>query len=185
VTTYGASKAYAEALALRWDTALRGSSPTRIAALRWGNCFDSDGAVLHAFRAARNRRLPIQITHPDMTRFWWSVEQAATFVEAVRDRMGRAQIWVPKIGAAKLTDFAQVVYPHAPMEITGLRGIEKLHEVMVSADESRVTWELSDAYVIAPVEGISTVPDGAARVPDGFRYASDTAPKADLSEIAA
>ena len=184
VTTYGTNKAAAESLALRWE-GLRGASPTRVSVLRYGNCFDSHGAVLHKLRAWRNSRQPIELTDLRMTRFWWSVADAAAFVESVRDRMGRAQIWVPKIGAASLVDFAEIVYPHAPVEVTGLRGIEKLHEVMVSADESRVTWELPDAYVIAPVEHVSTVPTGAVKVPDGFRYASDTAPRADLSGVAA
>lgn len=183
VTTYGATKALSENLALRWE-ALKGWSQTRIAVLRWGNCWDSDGAVLHAFRRARADREPIRLTHPDMTRFWWSVDAAAAFVVSVRERMGSAQIWVPKIGAARLIDFARIVYPSAEVEITGLRGIEKLHEVMVSADESRVTVELPDAYLICPTP-YSTIPGDAKRVPDGFRYASDTAPLADLSEVAA
>lgn len=183
VTTYGATKALAENLALRWE-ALKGWSETRIAVLRWGNCWDSDGAVLHAFRAAQVSGGRVSLTHPDMTRFWWSVADAAAFVTAVRDRMGHAQIWVPKIGAARLVDLLQHVYPNAPADVTGLRGIEKLHEVMVSADESRVCHELPDAYVLCPTS-YSTVPEGSRLVPDGFRYASDTAPLADLSGVAA
>jgi UDP-N-acetylglucosamine 4,6-dehydratase len=182
VTTYGATKALAENLALRWE-ALKGWSSTRIAVLRWGNCWDSDGAVLHAFRAAKASGGRVSLTHPDMTRFWWSVADAAAFVETVRDRMGHAQVWVPKIGAARLVDLLESVYPNAPADVTGLRGIEKLHEVMVSADESRVCYELPDSYVLAPTS-YSTIPEGATRVPDGFRYASDTAPAADLREVA-
>jgi len=183
VTTYGATKAMAENLALRWE-ALKGWSETKIVVLRYGNVYDSAGAVLHAFRQARDEGRPVRVTHADMTRFWWSVEAAAAFVESVRDRMGHAQIWIPKIGAAKVTDLAAAVYPNARIEVTGLRGIEKLHEVMLSADESRLAFELPDAYVIAPTH-YSSIPEGGTPVPEGFRYASDTAPAADLSEVAA
>jgi UDP-N-acetylglucosamine 4,6-dehydratase len=67
VTTYGATKALAENLALRWE-ALKGWSQTRIAVLRWGNVWDSDGAVLHAFRQAKASGGRVSLTHPDMTR---------------------------------------------------------------------------------------------------------------------
>lgn len=182
VTVYGATKAAAESEALGAN-ALAGNSGTNVSVLRYGNCYDSAGAVFHAFRRAKSQGTPMRLTDPAMSRFWWRVSEAAAYVVAVSERMQGAEIWVPKLGAATIQDLAYAVWPEAPVEVIGLRGTEKLHEVMVSSDEARYAWEVADSYVLLPHGG--SPPVGAVRVPAGFRFASDTAPRADLRGLAA
>ena len=112
-----------------------------------------------------------------MTRFWITLEQGVAFVLSSLALMRGGEIFVPKIPSMKITDIANAIAPKLKHHIVGIRPGEKLHEVMITEDDARMTAELVDRYVICPMmEGwrrdhLDKI--GAKPVEDGFRYASD------------
>lgn len=177
-TTYGHTKAAAEALALG-QNAYRGRGRTQISAVRYGNILGSQGSVLDVIAAARQHgRMPV--THPDSTRFWWSIEQAALFVQSVVQRMRGAEVWVPKIPSARVVDLVSALAPSVTYDVVGMRGKEKTHEQMIASTEP--AWDVGDAYVLLPHRGqwwSPQPPPDALAMPDEFTYASDQ----DLSTV--
>lgn len=177
-TVYGATKAEAEQQSLG-QNALRGHSPTRISAVRYGNVLGSQGSVLDHFMACRQTGAPLTITDVDATRFWWVVEDAVRFVGSVLDRMQGCEIWIPKLVSAKVLDLAKACAPDSEVIVTGMRGPEKRHEAMINTTEARYAWELPDAYVLLPKRGQWWSPEppaDARRVPEGFTYLSSGDP---------
>lgn len=174
VTRYGITKAAAESIAIG-QNALRGKGRTAISVVRYGNVEYSRGSVWHLFEEKGRLGEPIPITHPDMTRFLWPMSEAVNFVLSVVRDMRGGEIFVPKLQGYSIAAKASEVAPDSPHEVIGLRGTEKLHEAMISADEPHV-WELSDRYVLIPDYGqwwAPGPPEGAVRVPPQFRYASN------------
>jgi UDP-N-acetylglucosamine 4,6-dehydratase len=121
----------------------------------------------------------VGITDLQATRFWWGLEDAVAFVGSVLPRMQGAEIWIPKLASAKVTDLAHAMAPRSALHVIGMRGPEKIHEAMISATEAVSTYELADRYVLLPKQGqwwSPAPPVGAIPVPVGFTYASDGDP---------
>ncbi len=177
-TTYGTTKAAAEALAIG-QNAMRGDGPTRISAVRYGNVLGSQGSFLDQIMAARVSGADVPITDLAMTRFWWSIDDAVAFVGSVLERMRGAEVWIPKLASARVVDLVHAIAPQSELVVTGPRGPEKTHEAMINATEARFAWELPDCYVLLPKHGqwwSAAPPEGAVRVADDFRYGSNDAP---------
>jgi UDP-N-acetylglucosamine 4,6-dehydratase/5-epimerase len=176
INLYGASKLCADKLFVAANS-YSGGNVTRFSCVRYGNVVGSRGSVIPFFLERRASGV-VPITHPDMTRFWITLEQGVTLVFAALAAMRGGEIFVPKIPSMKLADLARAIAPDCRLEIVGIRPGEKLHEVMVPGDESRHTYEYDTHYVIAPAFHEWTVHDHAAdggrKVADGFAYASDT-----------
>ncbi len=178
VNLYGATKLASDKIFVAANS-LAGSQDTRFAVVRYGNVAGSRGSVLPFFMKLRNEGAEaLPITDPRMTRFWIALEQGVSFVMSSFALMQGGEIFVPKIPSIRMPDLAAAVAPGMPTKIIGIRPGEKLHEVMISEDDSRDTIELDDRYVILPpYRPWSSTPDPRRRlrkVPDGFRYASDT-----------
>ena len=177
VNLYGASKLAADKLFIAGN-ALAGAGGTRFSVVRYGNVVGSRGSVIPLFRrlmAEGATELPI--TDPRMTRFWITLEHGVNFVLSCLPMMVGGEIFVPKIPSMRLVDLARCLAPDRPHRIVGIRPGEKLHEVMITEDDSRTTREMDDRYVIEPAFGLFDRPDplpDAESVPEGFRYASDT-----------
>lgn len=177
-TVYGTTKAAAEAAAIA-QNGWRGNGKTRISVVRYGNVLGSQGSFLNTLMRARQTGEAISITHPDCTRYWWSIDDAVVFVASVLEQMRGAEIWVPKLASSKVVDLAKAVAPESEMQIVGMRGPEKLHESMISATESAYCYELSDRYVLLPKRGewwSAEPPVGSIPVQQGFTYASNHQP---------
>lgn len=177
-TTYGTTKAAAEALAMG-QNALRGTGPTRISAVRYGNVLGSQGSFLERIVEARRTGSALAITDVDCTRFWWVIDDAVAFVDRVLARMQGAEIFIPKLVSARVIDLVKAIAPDAPLQITGMRGAEKTHEAMISATEARYAWELPDAYLLLPHVGqwwSAAPPSDAVPVADTFTYTSNDSP---------
>jgi len=176
INLYGASKLCADKLFVAANS-YGGGSGTRFTCVRYGNVVGSRGSVIPFF-LERKKTGVLPITHPDMTRFWITLDQGVTLVLATLGWMRGGEIFVPKLPTMKIVDLARAIAPECRLEIVGIRPGEKLHEVMVPGDESRNTYEYDTHYLIAPVFHEWTVHDHAAnggrRVADGFTYASDT-----------
>lgn len=176
-TVYGTTKSAAEAAAIA-QNGWRGKGRTAISVVRYGNVLGSQGSFLNTLWKARRTGEPISITHPDCTRYWWAIEDAVQFVASVLEQMQGAEIWVPKLASSRVVDLAKAVAPESELQITGMRGPEKLHEAMISATESAYCYELPDRYVLLPKRGewwSAEPPTGAIQVEPGFTYASNHA----------
>ncbi len=119
-----------------------------------------------------------------MTRFWITLQQGVDFVLKGFERMQGGELFVPKIPSSMITDLAEALAPGIPIRIIGIRPGEKLHEVMCPLDDSHLTLEFTDHFVIRPtINFLSPVDYAANRIgekgaqaPDGFEYSSGTNP---------
>jgi UDP-N-acetylglucosamine 4,6-dehydratase len=176
VNLYGATKLVAEKLFVQGNT-YSGDQNTRFACTRYGNVVGSRGSVVPLFEQQR-RTGRITVTDPDMTRFWLTLDQGIRFVIKCTELMQGGEIFVPKIPSMRLGDLADAVAAGCQQDIIGMRPGEKLHEVLMSADEARHAQEYDDRFVIMPatlMERVSSSNGGRA-VSGGFSYTSDTNP---------
>jgi len=176
VNLYGATKLAADKLFIAAN-ALSGRHRTRFSVVRYGNVIGSRGSVIPFFMQKRATGV-LPITDTRMTRFWITLGQGVNFVLQCLERMRGGEIFVPKIPSMKVTDVAKVVAPECKTEIIGIRPGEKLHEIMITPDDSFQTLELPDYYVIQPA-GAWWEPEqyisetGGRPVAEGFQYSSD------------
>jgi UDP-N-acetylglucosamine 4,6-dehydratase len=164
---------------------IAGRHRTRFSVVRYGNVVGSRGSVLPFFRKlAANGARELPITDPRMTRFWITLQQGVDFVLESLNRMQGGELFVPKLPSARITDLANAVAPHLPHQIVGIRPGEKLHEIMCPRDDSRLTLEFNDYYVIRPSitftrqmdYAISRFGEQGRLVEDEFEYNSGTNP---------
>jgi UDP-N-acetylglucosamine 4,6-dehydratase/5-epimerase len=173
VNLYGATKLAAEKIVTQGN-AYAGGSPARFATMRYGNVVGSRGSVIPLFKA-QAREGELTITDEAMTRFWITLEQAVDFVVSCLDLMRGGEVFVPRIPSMRVRDIADAIAPEATRRIIGIRPGEKVHEVLVTEDESRRARALEDRYVIYPPLPSWTIagePLGE-ELPPGFRYSSD------------
>ncbi|WP_240531905.1 polysaccharide biosynthesis protein [Salinivibrio sp. YCSC6] len=125
------------------------------------------------------------ITHPEMTRFWITLQQGVDFVLKNFSRMYGGEIFVPKIPSVRLTDLASAYAPNTPVKVIGIRPGEKMHEVMCPADDAHLTLEFAEHYVICPTIKFydadydyreNALGEKGQPVPEGFEYQSGTNP---------
>jgi UDP-N-acetylglucosamine 4,6-dehydratase len=150
INLYGATKLVSDKLFVAANN-VAGGSRTRFAAVRYGNVVGSRGSVVPFFKkliAEGCGHLPI--TDARMTRFWITLQQGVDFVLKNFERLQGGEIFVPKIPSVKVVDLATAMAPNLPHKIVGIRPGEKLHEIMCPADDSHLTIEFSDHYVIKP-----------------------------------
>lgn len=173
VNMYGATKLVAEKLFVQGNSYV-GSGHTRFSCVRYGNVVGSRGSVIPIFKQQRETG-KLTVTDLRMTRFWITLEQGVDFVTRCIEQMQGGEVFVPKIPSMRVADLASALAPAAEVEVTGIRGGEKLHELLISEDEARNTLEFDDMYLLQPIfpwwSG-ARWQDGRP-LPDGFRYSSD------------
>jgi len=174
INLYGATKLCAEKMFVQAN-AYSGAQDTRFSCARYGNVLGSRGSVIPVFQEQRKRG-KITVTDPRMTRFWITLEQGVRFVVQCLEQMHGGEIFVPKIPSMRLVDMARTVAPECEVEYIGIRAGEKLHEALVSEDESRHTLETEDMYVIQPNHPWWRMENWVAAKPvgEGFSYTSDS-----------
>jgi UDP-N-acetylglucosamine 4,6-dehydratase/5-epimerase len=178
INLYGASKLAADKICVAANN-LSGSDGPRFSVVRYGNVMGSNGSVIPFFRRLIEKgATSLPITDPRMTRFWITLQRSVDFVLSSFEHMNGGEIFVPKIPSMKVTDLATAIAPNLPQETIGIRPGEKLHEVMITEDDSRNTVDMEDRYVILPdsvywTKNLPPIPN-ARPVPEGFRYASET-----------
>lgn len=174
VNLYGATKLCSDKLFVAAN-AYSGKLNTRFAVVRYGNVLGSRGSVVPLFRQlAPTGEIPV--TDERMTRFWITLPQAVKFVIDSFALMSGGELFIPKIPSMRITDLAEAVAPGCRIKKVGIRPGEKLHEMMISRDDSRHLFELRDRYIKMPDFPFWKVvlPEGATPVLDNFEYASDT-----------
>lgn len=192
VTEYGKTKAMAESWFIRTNRGYRdGKKPmgpvvyperrptghtTALGVVRYGNVLASRASLVPAVKAQLAAGTPVAVTDLRMTRFWWTLDAAVSFVRHVLVSFGPGQIWVPKVKAAPVVAVLQALSGGTTkIDVVGIRGTEKLHEALVAADETRFVVDTGLAYVVAPANPSwpSHVPARWNPVPEEFRYRSD------------
>jgi len=149
INLYGATKLASDKLFVAANNMAGGR--TKFAVVRYGNVVGSRGSVVPFFKKIINEgKSNLPITHKDMTRFWITLQQGVDFVLECMERMAGGEIFVPKIPSIKITDLAKAMAPKLPIEIIGIRPGEKVHEVMCPSDDSHLTIEFEDHFVICP-----------------------------------
>jgi UDP-N-acetylglucosamine 4,6-dehydratase len=149
INLYGATKLVAEKLFTQGNI-YADPQGTRLACARYGNVVGSRGSVVPLFVRQRAKGV-ITITDERMTRFWITLDQGVRFVIRCLEQMVGGEVFVPKLPSMRLKDLADVIAPGCRVESIGIRAGEKLHEVLVSRNESLYAYEFDDMFVIEPV----------------------------------
>ena len=179
INLYGATKLASDKVFVAANN-LSGDIGTRFSVVRYGNVVGSRGSVVPFFqRLLEKGATTLPVTDPRMTRFWITLPEGVDFVLSSLSIMRGGEVFVPKIPSMKITDLVAAMCPGAQIEVVGIRPGEKLHEMMISADDARSTAELGDRFAIEPafVEYPRTpfrINGGPGAVPEDFSYASDT-----------
>lgn len=184
INLYGATKLVSDKLFVAANNIV-GRHGTRFSVVRYGNVIGSRGSVVPFFRrliAEGATELPI--TDERMTRFWITLDQGVQFVTRAFQRMQGGEIFVPKIPSARITDLVAAIAPHAATCIVGIRPGEKLHEVMCPLDDSHLTLDFQDHFVIRPTirfsnpvdYEINALGEQGEPVADSFEYNSGNNP---------
>ena len=171
VNLYGATKLCSDKLFVAANAFT--ACDTMYSVVRYGNVIGSRGSVIPFFIKKRDEGGPIPITDPRMTRFWITIEQSVDMVLRTFELARGGEIFVPKIPSMKITDLAEAIAPGMTATVVGIRPGEKIHESMITAEDSRNTVDIGDYYVIKP-EVCRYKGDNGLPVPDGFEYNSGT-----------
>src|SRR5215471_2352581 len=149
VNLYGATKLCAEKVVVQGN-AYAAQRETRISCVRYGNVVGSRGSVVPVFRDQLARDGRITITDERMTRFWITLPQAVDLVLHALEYMEGGEVFVPKIPSMRVVDLADALAPGVEHELIGIRPGEKLHEILITADEARHTIDTGSNYVVLP-----------------------------------
>jgi len=185
INLYGATKLASDKLFVAANN-MAGGHPTRFSVVRYGNVVGSRGSVVPLFQKLISEGADnIPVTHIEMTRFWISLQQGVDFVLKNFERMGGGEIFVPKIPSMRVVDLAEAMAPGLPRDIVGIRPGEKLHEIMCPKDDSHLTIEFEDHYVLSPSITFldrdvnfttNSIGEKGDLVSQGFEYNSGTNP---------
>ena len=149
INLYGATKLASDKLFVAANNMSGGR--TKFSVVRYGNVVGSRGSVVPLFdKLIREGTDSLPITHEEMTRFWISLQEGVDFVLKNMERMQGGEVFVPKIPSVHIVDLAKAMGPSLAVKIIGIRPGEKLHEIMCPADDSHLTVEFDDHFVITP-----------------------------------
>ncbi len=176
INLYGATKLVAEKIFIAANA--YGGGKVKFSAVRYGNVVGSRGSVIPLFMdMKRNGVKEFPITDERMTRFWITLEQGADLVMKAIEQAEGGEIFVPKIRSTRIVDLAKVIEPKCTFKYMGIRPGEKLHESLISCDESRSVKIFDGIYVIVPrffeSKGIAEKYAEYPSVPEGFVLNSD------------
>ena len=184
INLYGATKLCSDKLFVAANN-YTGDKDTIFSVVRYGNVVGSRGSVVPFFKGLIEKGAgDLPITDERMTRFWITLEAGIEFVFKSFARMQGGEIFVPKIPSMRVIDLAKAMAANLNTKIIGIRPGEKLHEVMCPQDDSHLTLEFNDHYVISPAidmglqKDYSIQPTGETgkKVKEYFEYQSGTNP---------
>jgi UDP-N-acetylglucosamine 4,6-dehydratase len=171
---YGATKLAADKLFQSANHYAAGYE-SRFSVVRYGNVMGSRGSVIPFFRNLIAEGKPLPITDSRMTRFWITLPQTVQFVVDSFDLMNGGELYVPHIPSMRITDLVEAIAPGTETYEIGIRPGEKLHEEMISEDDSRRTIRLGDRFVVLPtIARWGFTPPVGEPYPDGEAYRSNT-----------
>ena len=175
VNLYGATKMVSDKLFCAANS-YRGESGTVFSVVRYGNVAGSRGSVIPFFKKLIDEGAgELPITDMRMTRFWISLEQGVELVIKALEEANGGEVFISKIPSFKITDLAEAMLPGCALKEVGIRPGEKLHEVMITKEDSSHTYEYDKHYVIYPEYnswGKTSIIEGGRIVDEGFEYSS-------------
>ena len=182
INLYGATKLASDKLFVAANN-IRGGKDIRFSVVRYGNVLGSRGSVVPFFQKLISEgATELPITDERMTRFWITLQEGVDFVLKNFQRMHGGETFIPKIPSMKVVDVATAIAPRIPHKNVGIRPGEKMHEVMCPRDDSHLTLEFHDHYVIKPSIQFTESSDFTLNncgekgtpVEYGFKYSSET-----------
>ncbi|MCA1243537.1 UDP-N-acetylglucosamine 4,6-dehydratase (inverting) [Stappia stellulata] len=196
VNLYGATKLASDKLFVAANNMTGGKGPV-FGVVRYGNVVGSRGSVVPLFkRLVQEGKTPLPVTHEDMTRFWITLQEGVDFVLKNFTRMYGGEIFVPKIPSVRIMDLVEAYSGTREADVIGIRPGEKLHEIMCPADDSHLTLEFADHFVLRPTIQFhdlnndfttNAIGEVGAPVETGFEYHSGNNPHflsvADIREM--
>ncbi|MBN4067184.1 UDP-N-acetylglucosamine 4,6-dehydratase (inverting) [Simkania negevensis] len=182
INLYGATKLSSDKLFVAANSYVGKMSKPIFSVVRYGNVLGSRGSIIPLWKQlVEEGTTALPITDLRMTRFWITLEQAVFVVLSSLTRMVGGEIFVPKVPSMKIVDLAEAIAPGMAHQITGIRAGEKLHELMICADDARNTYEFNDYYVICPhltsdqkEDFLYEIIREGTLLSEGFSYASNT-----------
>src|SRR3989338_5232097 len=176
INLYGATKLVAEKIFIAANA--YAGKRVKFSVVRYGNVIGSRGSVLPLFQNFKRQGIKeFPLTDERMTRFWINLEQGVELVIKALEEAEGGEIFIPKIPSMKITDLAKAIEPECTFRFIGIRPGEKIHETLISEDESRQTKDFGDVYVILSSffnsDALSEKYDHSPNVPDRFIYSSD------------
>ncbi|STX51393.1 polysaccharide biosynthesis protein CapD [Legionella busanensis] len=183
INLYGSTKLASDKLFIAANN-ISGKDGTIFSVVRYGNVVGSRGSVVPFFeQLIKENASFLPITDERMTRFWISLPQGVEFVFKSFQRMYGGEIFVPKLPSVRIIELAEIMAPQLEKRIVGIRPGEKLHEIMCPADDSRLTIEFEDHFVIRPTikfhhsqidYQVNCLGETGTPVVDSFEYNSGT-----------
>lgn len=177
INLYGGTKLVSDKLFIAANS-YSGAKDVRFSIVRYGNVAGSRGSVIPFFKNKIEKggnKLPI--TDYRMTRFWISLDEGVQLVIKALAEASGGETFISKIPSFKITDLAQAMLPGCEMPEVGIREGEKLHEIMITQEDSALTYEYEKHYIIYPHYnwwGKERIIPGGRKVEDNFAYSSGT-----------
>lgn len=183
INLYGASKLASDKLFVAANN-MSGANGPMFSVVRYGNVVGSRGSVVPFFkRLVAEGKTPLPVTDKDMTRFWITLQEGVDFVLTNFDRMRGGEIFVPKIPSVRIMDLVEAYSGTRECNLIGIRPGEKLDEIMCPADDSHLTIEFDDHFVLSPTISfqdrtsnfeVNALGEKGTPVERGFQYNSGT-----------
>lgn len=177
INLYGGTKLVSDKLICAAN-AYSGKGGTRFSVVRYGNVAGSRGSVIPFFQhIIDNNGKELPITDYRMTRFWISLEEGVKLVIKALEESRGGETFISKISSFKITDLAQAMLPGCMMPEVGIREGEKLHEIMVTREDSMHTYEYEKHFIVYPNYnwwGTKDIIPGGKKVEPEFEYSSGT-----------
>ena len=169
---YGATKLCAERLMISGNAYSGGE--TKFSAVRYGNVFGSRGSLIQIIKQQKDKG-EISLTNEEMTRFWITIDQGVNFALMGLEKMRGGEIFVPKIPSMKILDMIKALAPNCKIKNIGIRPGEKIHEVLITLEESRHTKEFESCFMIMPNQSWWRPHEdiGGKNLPENFIFSSD------------
>ena len=176
VNLYGGTKLVSDKLFIAAN-AYAGEKDVNFSIVRYGNVAGSRGSVIPFFNSViKNGGTELPITDYRMTRFWISLTQGVELVIKALEEATGGETFISKIPSFKITDLAEAMMPGCEKPEVGIREGEKLHEIMVTVEDSMTTYEYDKHFIVYPqmVWNNRQKPNmNGKKVPEGFSYSSD------------
>jgi len=178
INLYGGTKLVSDKLFVAAN-AYSKISKTNFSVVRYGNVAGSRGSIIPIFKnIIENGEMELPVTDPRMTRFWITLEQGVELVFKALEESNGGETYISKIPSFRITDLAEAMLPGVKIKEIGIREGEKLHEVMITKDDSMRTYEYEKHYIINPHFDWWKVDPGdvgnGIKVNSGFEYNSET-----------
>jgi UDP-N-acetylglucosamine 4,6-dehydratase len=176
VNLYGGTKLVSDKLFVAAN-AYAGTKDINFSIVRYGNVAGSRGSIIPLFHnMVKSGKTELPITDYRMTRFWISLREGVELVIKALEEATGGETFISKIPSFKITDLAQAMLPGCQMPEVGIRPGEKLHEIMVTVEDSDTTYEYDKHFIVYPQviwNSKQQINLNGRKVTEGFSYSSD------------